>query len=153
MNNSKVLDATRTQAASWLSFAWHFAEIVIVMVVGMMALEPLWAGLFALLGRSNVLDRADVDAVAMATDMATGVALWMWYRGHGRQRILEMVGAIYVPFLVFFGPYWLGLITAGTMLTFGHALLVPAILGVMLRHRAEYSHRGHRRIGLPHVGA
>jgi hypothetical protein len=151
MNSSNVQEVTRTRETSWLSFTRHLAEMVVAMVMGMVALAPLWIAVFTLFGCSSLLKHADVHAMAMATDMAIGMALWMRYRGHGRQSILEMVGAMYLPFFVLFGPYWVGLITAGALLTFGHILMVPTMVGVMLRRRAEYSHRGHHRTGLPQV--
>jgi hypothetical protein len=152
MTTSNVVETTRGQETSWLSFTRHLVEMVVAMVVGMVVLAPLWIGVFALLGCSSLLEHADMHAMAMATDMAIGMALWMRYRGHGRQSILEMAAAMYLPFFVLFVPYWLGLISAGDMLTFGHVLMVPAMVGVMLRRRAEYSHRGHHHTGLRHAG-
>ena len=109
------------------------------MIVGMAVLAPVWVGMFALLGHSSLLEHADLHALVMATDMTIGMSLWMRHRGHGRASIGEMAAAMYLPFLVLFVPYWAGVVSAGTMLTGGHVLMVPCMVGVMLRRRDEYS--------------
>jgi hypothetical protein len=83
----------------------------------------------------------------MATDMTIGMSLWMRYCGHGWASIAEMAGAMYLPFVALFGPYWAGLVSGDTMLLAGHVLMLPCMVAVMLRRRDEYSqnHRHHHR--------
>jgi hypothetical protein len=110
-------------------------------------LAPVWVAVFALLGCSSLLQHPDVHALVMATDMTIGMSLWMRYRGHGWAAIAEMTGAMYLPFLALFGPYWAGLVSGNTMLLAGHVLMLPCMVAVMLRRREEYSqdHRRHHR--------
>lgn len=140
-----ALEPART--TSWWHFLRHFAEMVAAMIVGMAVLAPVWVGIFALLRCSSLLEHADVHALVMATDMTIGMSLWMRHRGHGWASIGEMAGAMYLPFLVLFGPYWAGVVSAEMMLTGGHVLMLPCMVGVMLRRRDEYSqdHGQHHR--------
>jgi len=72
---------------------------------------------------------------------------WMRFRGHGWASIVEMAAAMYLPFIVLFGPYWAGLVSAETMLLAGHVLMLPCMVAVMLHRREEYSqdHAHHHR--------
>jgi uncharacterized protein YceK len=144
MTSPSVLSVKPSRTTSWRRFVRHLVEMVAAMIVGMVVLAPVWVGVFALLGCSSLLEHADVHAMAMATDMSAGMALWMRHRHHGWASIGEMVAAMYLPFLLLFVPYWLGLVSAGTMLTAGHALMVPCMIAVMLRRREEYTRDHHR---------
>jgi hypothetical protein len=118
-----------------LRFAVHFAEMVIAMLVGMVALGPLWS-----LAAPALLDRGEVQALVMATNMTIGMAVWMRIRRHSWARIAEMSAAMYLPFLVLLVPHWLGVISAGTVMTAGHLLMLPAMLAAMLWRRSDYHH-------------
>ena len=54
----------------------------------------------------GLLEHADVHALVMGSDMTIGMSLWMHHRGHGWASIAELATAMYVPFLIGFGPYW-----------------------------------------------
>ena len=112
--------------------------MVIAMFVGMVALGPLWSH-----AAPALLDRGDVQALVMATNMTIGMALWMRIRRHSWPRIAEMSAAMYLPFLVLLVPHWLGVISAGTMMTVGHLLMLPAMLAAMLWRRSDYYHHHH----------
>jgi len=118
-----------------LRFVGHFLQMMVAMVVGMAVLDPVWK-----LALPGAAERVDVLALVAATDMSIGMAAWMRLRGHGWASTLEMVAAMYVPFLVMLVPYWAGGISGSTVMAGGHALMVLAMIGVMLRRRAEYSH-------------
>ena len=118
-----------------LRFAGHCAEMVIAMLAGMVALGPLWT-----LAASALLDRGDVQALVMATNMTIGMAVWMRIRRHSWPRIAEMSAAMYLPFLVLLVPHWFGVISAGTVMTAGHLLMLPAMLAAMLWRRSDYHH-------------
>jgi hypothetical protein len=113
-----------------LRFLGHYLEMVVAMFVGMFALGPVWS--FALPG---LHDHPDAHAMVMATNMAIGMALWMWFRKHPWAHIAEMCAAMYVPFVVLLVPYWLNVISGEAMMTAGHVLMFPAMLVPMLRHR------------------
>jgi flagellar biosynthetic protein FliP len=117
-------------------FVRHFLEMLAAMVIGMIALEPLWPPI------GNV----EVQALVMATNMTIGMAAWMVVRRHSWPSIIEMSAAMYLPFIVLFVPFWAGLISAGALLTLGHLLMLPAMLLAMLRRRTEYTaaHTTHR---------
>jgi len=132
--------STRSSALrGHLRFAGHFAEMIVAMLVGMLALGPLWS--WALPGLSGY---PAADALVMATNMSAGMALWMRIRRHSWLRIAEMCAVMYVSFGALLIPYWLGAISGDTLLTGGHVLMVPAMLAVMLWRRADYYHHDHR---------
>jgi hypothetical protein len=146
MTSPSVEAIKPSKSTSWPRFIRHFFEMVAAMLVGMAVLAPVWVLIFALLRCSSLLDHPDVHALVMATDMTIGMSLWMRYRGHGWASIGEMAGAMFLPFIVLFGPYWAGLLSAETMLLGGHVLMLPCMVAVMLRRRDEYAqdHRHHR---------
>jgi hypothetical protein len=122
-------------------FVRHFLEMVGAMVVGMVALGPLWTLALDAAGAPGLLDRPELDALVMATNMTAAMSAWMRYRGHGWAATAEMAAAMFVPFLVLFPPLWLGAVTPGTMIVAGHVLMLPAMAGVMLLRPHEYLHR------------
>ncbi|MEU2610036.1 hypothetical protein ABZ570_00370 [Micromonospora sp. NPDC007271] len=115
--------------------ARHLAEMVAAMLVGMLLLDPLWRAGTAVLGGADVLARADVAALVTATDMSLGMVAWMWHRRHPRIAVVEMVAAMYVPFLLLLPPWWAGRVGDRGLLLGGHLLMVPAMVLVALRHR------------------
>ena len=121
-------------------FWWHYAEMVVVMLVGMGALAPLWHVGADLAGRPNLLDDTVWMTVSMVVDMVVAMAIWMWIRGHRALPLLEMSGAMAGPFLLLAAPVAWGWLSAGDLLLWGHVLMLPAMLGVMLLRRDEYSH-------------
>jgi hypothetical protein len=122
-------------------FALHYVEMVIAMVVGMIALGPVWRWVFGELGWSGTLARDDVMTMSMATNMVIAMSLWMWFRGHGFAPIAEMAAAMYVPFVVLLVPMWLGVLSLMAVMVIGHVAMFAAMLLVMLRRREEYSCR------------
>ena len=84
-------------------FIRHFLEMLAAMVLGMLVLGPLWP----------TIDRVELQALVMATNMTIGMAALMAVRRHAWPGIVEMSAAMYAPFIILFVPYWTGLITAG----------------------------------------
>ena len=123
-------------------FVQHFLEMVVAMVVGMVALGPLWTLALDAAGVPGLLDRPELDSLVMATNMTVAMSAWMRYRGHGWAATAAMAAAMYVPFLVLFPPLWMDAISPGTMIVAGHMLMLPAMAGVMLLRPHEYLH-GH----------
>jgi flagellar biosynthetic protein FliP len=118
-----------------LRFTLHFAEMIVAMVVGMIALAPLWR-----LAAPGLPARADVDALVMATNMALGMTLWMAVRRHPWPRIVEMSAVMYAPFAVMLVPFWLDWVSGHAVMMAGHILMVPLMLAAMLWRRADYRH-------------
>ena len=125
----------RSNLRGHLRFAGHYLEMVIAMLVGMVALGPLWS--LALPGLS---DYPAADAIVMATDMSIGMALWMRIRRHSWRHTLKMCAAMYAPFAVLLVPYWLGAIDGHALMMGGHVLMLPAMLAAMLVRRRDYYH-------------
>ena len=124
-------------------FLAHLAEMVVVMVLGMMLLAPVWDWAGAALGIGAVLGRPDVAAVVMVLDMVIAMTLWMRVRRHGWAAVWEMNAAMAAPFAVLLVLFWAGAITAGDMMLWGHVLMVPAMAVAMLLRRAEYMEHVH----------
>jgi hypothetical protein len=118
----------------YLRFAGHFAEMVVAMIVGMVALGPLWSLAWPGLGSYPA-----VAALVMATNMTTGMVLWMRIRRHAWRPIMEMSAAMYLPFVILLVPYWLGAISGGALMMAGHILMLPLMLAAMLLRRRDYS--------------
>ena len=113
-------------------FVGHYLEMVVAMVVGMVALAPLWPEAW--------LARGDLHAVAMAVDMTVAMAAWMLVRRHTWPRTLEMSAAMVLPFAVLLVPYWLGLLSTGALMIAAHVVMLPLMLAAMIWRRADYWH-------------
>jgi hypothetical protein len=122
----------RTTVRKLARFTGHYVEMVAAMLIGMMALHPLWPAAW--------LERADADALVMATDMTVAMTAAMLLRRHSWPRIAEMAAAMYLPFVALLVPFWLGAIGGGTLMIAGHVLMFPLMLAAMVWRRAEYWH-------------
>jgi flagellar biosynthetic protein FliP len=109
--------------------------MVVAMLVGMVALGPLWS-----LAAPGLSSNAAAQALIMATDMSLGMALWMRIRRHGWARIAEMSAAMYLPFVVLLVPYAFGAISGNAVMAGGHILMLPAMVAAMLWRRCDYTH-------------
>jgi hypothetical protein len=123
---------TRTNTRKALRFAAHYVEMVVAMIVGMVALAPLWP--------TEWVARPDVHAMTMAIDMTIAMALWMRIRRHSWPRTAEMSATMFLPFVVLLVPYWLGAISAMTVMVAAHVIMFPLMLAVMLWRRTDYWH-------------
>lgn len=137
---------------SWRRFWWHYAQMVIAMLLGM-ALAPLARLLFTALGAEDAYARGDVMLLVMATTMVIGMSVWMLIRRHGRRPIAEMAAAMYVPFLVLLPFLWTDVLDRMTVSTLGHVLMFAAMAGVMLLRPAEYMlpHSAHHHSHADHA--
>jgi len=115
-----------------LRFVLHYLEMVVAMVVGMVALAPLWPDAW--------LARVDLHAAAMAVNMTVGMAAWMALRRHTWPRIVEMSAAMVLPFAVLLVPYWLGALSADALMIAAHVVMFPLMLAAMIWRRADYWH-------------
>jgi hypothetical protein len=113
-------------------FALHFAEMVVAMAVGMVALHPLWTWVLDAVGAAGLMSNPYTGALIMATNMTVAMSAWMKIRGHGWRPIAEMGAAMYLPFLALFAPLALGLIGSGALMLWGHVLMLPAMAAAML---------------------
>src|SRR3954470_18524615 len=137
--SSREAQPARTPIA-WGHLARHYVEMLITMVIGMIALDPVWHFGLQAVGASQGLDHATVMALVMATDMSLGMGAWMRYRGHAWGPIAEMSAVMYLPFALFLPAVWGGVMSGAAMLGAGHLLMLPAMLGLMVWRRDEYGH-------------
>ena len=119
-------------------FVRHYLEMVIAMLVGMAVLGI--PGLLALDAIGVDTDAAGVLLSGMAVSMTVPMVAWMRHRGHGRLQCWEMSAAMVVPTI---GA--LALLEAGALggahaaMGVQHVVMFPAMLGVMLLRRGEYT--------------
>jgi hypothetical protein len=125
-------ETTRSTGRKLARFTGHYVEMVAAMLVGMMALGPLWPPAW--------LVRPDVDALVMATNMTIAMTAAMLLRHHSWPRIAEMAAAMYLPFAALLVPYWLGAIDGTTVMVAGHVIMFPLMLAAMVWRRTEYWH-------------
>jgi flagellar biosynthetic protein FliP len=123
---------TRSNTRKLVRFAAHYLEMVVAMIVGMVALAPLWP--------AEWVARPDVNAMTMALDMTIAMALWMRIRRHSWPRTAEMSATMFLPFVVLLVPYWLGAISEMTVMVAAHVIMFPLMLAVMLWRRDDYWH-------------
>lgn len=121
-------------------FVRHFAEMIVAMAVGMVALHPVWMFVLDAFDAAGVMQNPYAGALIMATDMTAAMSAWMRFRGHRWRPIAEMGAAMYLPFLVLFVPLAYGLIDAGALMLWGHVLMLPAMALAMLLRPHEYAH-------------
>lgn len=132
-----------TRGRKVVRFLAHLAEMVVVMVLGMMLLAPAWDWAGPALGIEALLNRPDVTAAVMVLDMVAAMTVGMRVRGHGWAAIWEMNAAMAAPFAVLLVLYRAGAATPGDVMLWGHVLMVPAMAGAMLLRRAEYTEHVH----------
>ena len=135
----------RRHRAPWLPFIRHYIEMVLAMAIGMIASMPLGTLAFQAAGAPHLMDHAVPMTLVMATGMALGMGAWMAWRRHGWRDIAEMTAAMYLPFAIFFPATLAGVMTGGTLMVAGHALMLLAMLAVMLRRRDHYGYRSSAR--------
>ncbi|GAA4447281.1 hypothetical protein [Phytohabitans houttuyneae] len=128
-------------------FLWHYVEMIIAMVVGMLVLGLARAGLLGLLDvELSSQTQPETAALLMAFDMSVGMVVWMRYRGHGWAGTMEMVAVMFAP-VVLLAPFTLtGLMSGHALMMVMHIAMLPLMLAVMLRRRDEYTH-GHKDHG------
>ena len=117
-----------------VSFLWHFAQMAVAMVLGMLALGPV-------LRVAPYLNRThpSTHLLVMAVFMSLPMVAWMLFRGHGWERSVEMAGAMFAPVALVIVINLVGLISRMVILSLGHELMSFAMLGLMLRRWNHYA--------------
>jgi hypothetical protein len=134
-------------------FLRHFAEMLVVMMVGMCVFGVAFRELHVLVFGGGFdaawRDHIGLAAFAMAFNMTVPMVLWMRYRGHSWERGGEMAVAMNLSLLPAFVLYGFGAIPGRGVLGMQMMLMVPAMLAAMLYRKGEYraAHQraGHRR--------
>jgi len=119
-------------------FIRHYLEMVIAMLLGMAVLGI--PGFIALGAAGVDTEAAGVLLWGMAVSMTVPMVAWMRHRGHDWLPCWEMSAAMIVPTI---GA--LALLEAGALdgahaaMGIQHVVMFPAMLGVMLLRRGEYT--------------
>jgi flagellar biosynthetic protein FliP len=125
-------EVPRSATRKLARFTGHYAEMAAAMLIGMVALHPLWP--------SSWLERPDVGALVMATNMTVAMTAAMLLRRHSWPRIAEMAAVMYLPFVALLAPYRLGVLSGTGLMVAGHVVMFPLMLAAMVWRRAEYWH-------------
>ena len=122
------------------AFARHFGEMVLAMLLGMLVLGGLAELAFALAGGSLSDQPGGTQVMLMGFNMTVPMVLWMSHRGHTTARNVEMALSMIVPSAAAAVLAWAGVLGTGAALGIQHAVMIPAMLGVMLWRYQDYSH-------------
>jgi hypothetical protein len=121
-------------------FAAHFAEMVVVMLVGMALFGVVTGAALGLLGIHDVHRQApQLAVVVMAIDMTVPMVLWMRFRGHGGRMALEMAAAMVIPAVTLVAASVAGLLSIEALEAAYHPAMYGGMLAAMLFRRAEYA--------------
>jgi hypothetical protein len=119
-------------------FIRHYLEMVIAMLLGMAVLGA--PGFLALEAAGVDSDAAGVLLFGMAISMTVPMVAWMRHRGHGWGPSMEMTAAMIVPTIGALVLYEAGTLgDAHAAMGIQHVVMFPAMLGVMLLRRGEYT--------------
>ena len=142
MNHTATLSISApAPTTSKLAFARHYGEMVLVMFAGMVVLGGLTELGLAVAGSSIDDLSGGLHISLMALWMTVPMVAWMAYRGHTTAQNAEMAGSMIVPSILAAILTWAGAIDTGTGLAIQHAVMLPAMLGVMLWRYDEYAHK------------
>ncbi len=121
------------------AFARHFGEMVLAMFVGMVVLGGVAELVLAAAGSSLSGQPGGTQVMLMGFNMTVPMVIWMAYRGHARARNTEMAMSMVVPSLAAAALAWAGALGSAAALGVQHAVMIPAMLGVMLWRYEEYA--------------
>lgn len=152
MNNFRQRPATSLGGAAqavpkirkgYVHFARHFGVMVALMYAGMFVLDPVYEIAAALVGVEDPWGRLPIlSNIVMAFNMSVPMVLYMRHRRHTWRAIVEMSAAMFLPATLGTVPYLLGVMTAGTLMSFSHATMIPLMAVAMMLRFREYS--GHK---------
>lgn len=132
-------------------FILHFFQMCLVMCAGGVALSLLFFGAAALLGFTNLDQRApELTILVIAINLSLPMLAWMRYMGMDWRPTLEMSGATMVAGLLLIVAYSAGLVSVRDLIPLQTGLLAcPLMLVVMLfRYRlyaGAHTHHHHVR--------
>jgi hypothetical protein len=125
------------------SFVGHYIEMVVAMYAGMFIVGMPLTDLAGVAG----VDTANLDETApafvfldMAVVMTVPMVAWMRFRHrHGWKPCLEMAASMFVPTIAAIGLLAFSVADYGTLMTFEHLAMFPAMLIAMLIRPHEYT--------------
>jgi hypothetical protein len=116
----------------------HFAEMMAAMVVGMFAGAAIFLSIVGMTWNEAVVRYPTASLIVMAFSMTVPMVAWMRHRGHGWRSTSEMAAAMVLLVIPFLCLVWFH-VTEAALCGLYCALMIPAMLGVMLYRRSEYS--------------
>jgi hypothetical protein len=135
------------------TFARHFAEMLLVMFIGMGALAGLAQLALGASGTGLSDQTGELQVILMGLSMTAPMVAWMAYRGHANARSAEMAASMLVPTAIAAILAWAGTTDTETALGVQHSVMIPAMLGVMLWRYTEYARRGEGSDIRPHTAS
>jgi hypothetical protein len=122
-------------------FVMHYVEMCMVMCVGAISLSVLVFGGAALLGYTDMPQRApELTVLIIAINLSLPMAVWMRFRGMQWRPTLEMSGATMLAGLLLIAGYWLDIIAKSNLIPLQTGILAcPLMLAVMLARFPLYS--------------
>ena len=129
------------------TFARHYVEMVVAMLLGMFVLGGIGAVLLGAVGIDTGDWHADAPALmlsAMVFTMSVPMVAWMRHRGHGWLPCWEMTASMVLPTVGAIALLVVGLVEdGGTLMLIQHVVMFPAMLVPMLLRLDEYTGRQH----------
>ena len=116
----------------------HFAEMIAVMLVGMFAGAAVFLSIVGLTWNEATVRYPSASLLVMAFSMTVPMVAWMRHRGHGWRNTSEMAAAMVLLVIPFLCLVWFH-VTEKALCGLYCALMIPAMLGVMLYRRSDYS--------------
>lgn len=124
----------------WLRFSGHFGLMLAAMYLGMLTLYPAYEVMADRAGYPNPTSELPIrSALVMALAMTLPMAGLMVHHRHGWRPITEMAAAMTLPTLAATGLCLFGVVPAGSVMSLGHLMMIPAMLVVMLLRFDHYS--------------
>jgi hypothetical protein len=130
--------------SGYLNMAGHLAVMLVLMYAGMVVLDPLYGVVAGAFGVSDPWRRLPVlSNVMMAVNMTIPMVLYMLHKGHGRRALGEMSAAMFLPAALTMGPFSIGAMTTGTMMTLSHAAMILLMAGAAALGFRRQAFRNH----------
>ncbi len=141
MRTMEAAIGAETRSREAVRFGWHFVQMFIVMMLGMLPMGIV----LAVLGVRNLSQSQPAFfAVIMTVSMVLPMAAWMRFRmGHGWGRTVEMSLAMIAPTVVFVPLCLAGLLPDRAAVGASMTLMPLAMLADMGYRWPEYAHHRH----------
>lgn len=140
-----LVDHVDSGAGGRRAFIRHFLEMLLVMFAGMGVLTGLAALGYVAAGTELSAQPEASRVLLMGVNMTIPMVAWMSFRGHPWPRNTEMAASMLIPSLVVAALVSAGGLGGMAGLGIQHAIMVPAMLGVMIWRYGHYSHPHHRQ--------
>ena len=140
MSSTSLAPITLRRAATDRGLLRHYAEMVVVMLLGMAVLAmPLAAAIDAI--ASGASDKPTPMLALMGVSMTVPMVAWMRLKHrHSWRASNEMAASMLVPTLAAIAIEAANLLSLDTVMVAEHVVMLAAMYGVMVLRPAEYIH-------------